>query len=108
MRLVAVPATLFPPYRTRSEKISTKKLIEEVADSSVAQSGSKKLAFASNTLSEGSEPGIIPVLSRRLLAWTQDNSLRNCPRAKLVRIFQTYFDFFLPTHQHFGPLRPRH
>ncbi|KAI0255500.1 PIH1 family [Lactifluus subvellereus] len=40
-RVVSVPATLFPPghhYRALPDKTSTKKLIEEVADSSVAPS----------------------------------------------------------------------
>ncbi|KAH9976764.1 pre-RNA processing PIH1/Nop17-domain-containing protein, partial [Lactifluus volemus] len=75
-RLVAVPATLFPPdhrYRARSEKTSTKKLIEEVADSTADVNGSKNLTFPSNTLSEGPARHNSSALETPTWTWTQDN-----------------------------------
>jgi hypothetical protein len=92
-RLVAVPATLFPPdhrYRARSEKTSTKKLIEEVADSTADVNGSKNLAFPSNTLSEGPARHNSSALETPTWTWTQDNReirvMVHVP--KLVRIFR--------------------
>jgi hypothetical protein len=105
-RVVSVPATLFPPghrYRAPSDKTSTKKLIEEVADSSAAPSdvdGSKNSAFPSQAPSEDAVSYNNSASGTPAWTWRQeDREIRIIIQVpKLVRIQTCQFFFaYTPT-----------